>query len=286
MRICSLLPSATEIVADLGLASSLVGRSEECDWPPEVAALPVVTAARVDSAALDSRRIDAAVRDAVRGGVSLYELDGDLVDELRPDVILTQDLCTVCAVSSDDVDRLCAVDAEVVSLDPRDIDEVLASVEALAERLGVSDRAQAVVDRARAEIAAVQRAVAGRPRPRVFVAEWLDPPFAPGHWLPQMVELAGGECVLGCTGEPSFTTTWEEVAAARPELIVLAPCGFDAARAAAEARGLDLPAPAVAVDANAYYSRPTPRLADGVRQLAALFHPDAVESPLPAVRVA
>ena len=147
------MPSATEIVAELGLAGSLVGRSEECDWPPEVAAVPVVTAARIDSAALGSRAIDAAVRAAVRDGSSLYALDAALVEELRPDVIVTQDLCTVCAVSSDDVNRLCAVEADVVSLDPRDVDEVLAAVEALGDRLGVRDRARAVVERAREEIA-------------------------------------------------------------------------------------------------------------------------------------
>jgi len=285
MRICSLLPSATEILGELGLAESLVAVSEECDWPPEVTDLPVVTASRVDSAVLRSAEIDAAVRDAVRGGESLYALDADLIAELRPDVIVTQDLCAVCAVSSDDVGRLCAVDAEVISLDPRTIAGICSTVTTLAKRFGVDDRATEVVDTVRRTIAEVAAAVDGLPVRRVFVAEWLDPPFAAGHWLPEMVRLAGGVDVLGREGEPSYATTWEDVRARDPELVVLAPCGFDAERASREAAGIAIPAPAVAVDANAYYSRPSPRVAEGVRQLASLFHSGAVQSMLPAIPV-
>jgi iron complex transport system substrate-binding protein len=284
MRICSLLPSATEIVAQLGLTEALVGVSEECDWPPEVRELPVVTASRVDPTSLTSAEIDGAIREAVADGRSLYALDEQLLADLSPDVIVTQDLCSVCAVSGSDVATLCPVDAEVVSLNPGTLEGIAASVESLASRLGVDERGASVAGEMRATIDEVRHAVAGRPRRRVFVAEWTDPPFAAGHWVPEMVEAAGGEDVLGRAAEPSYPTTWAVVAALEPELVVLAACGFDAQRAAEEARDLDLPAPAVAVDANAYYSRPAPRVADGVRQLGFLLHPDACSDPgLPAV---
>ena len=285
MRICSLLPSATEIVGHLGLAESLVGVSEECDWPPGVDR-PIVTASRVDPATLSGSEIDSAVRAAVAGGRSLYAVDEELLAELAPDVILTQDLCTVCAVSSDDVATLCPVGVEVISLNPMTLEEIAESVETLSERLGVPERGAAVAGEMRGAISEVRRAVEGRPLRRIFVAEWVDPPFAAGHWLPEMVAAAGGEDVLGRAGEPSFTTTWDVVAAAQPELVVVATCGFDAQRGAEEARGLELRAPAIAVDANAYYSRPAPRVADGIRQLGHLLHPEVCADPgLPAVQV-
>lgn len=286
MRICSLLPSATEIVADLGFAGSLVGVSAECRWPSEVVGTPIVTAARIDSTALTNTQIDRAVRDAIVDGQSLYAIDAELIERLRPDVIVTQDLCTVCAVSSADVASACAIDAEIISLDPGTIDEVARSVLLLAERLGVSGRGAAIVDEMRASIESVRRAVEGRPPPRVFLAEWIDPPFAPGHWMPEMVEAAGGVNVLGAPGRPAVATTWERVAAQGPEIIVIAPCGFGAEDAAVRAAHLDLPCRAVAVDADNYYSRPAPRLADGVAQLGHLFHPDAVPDPgLPAIEI-
>ena len=272
MRIVSLLPSATEIVAALGLAESLVGRSEECDWPPEVRGLPVVTAARVDSETLSGAEIDAAVRAAVADGRSLYALDADLVERLAPDVIVTQDLCAVCAVSSSEV---CDVGARVVSLDPRTIAEIGESVIALGQALGREERARETAAQMHERIERVRSAVAELPRRRIFVAEWLDPPFASGHWIPEMVTAAGGIDVLGRAGEHSVPTSWDAVAAERPELIVLAPCGFDARRASQEAVGLDLPAPSVAVDANAYFARPSPRIAEGVEQLGRLLHPQA-----------
>ena len=243
----------------LGLADALVGRSEECDWPPEVQELPVVTASRVDSAALGGAAIDAAVR-------------ADLVERLAPDVILTQDLCAVCAVSSAEV---CDVGAQVISLDPHTITEIGESVVALGRELGCAERGREVASEMHGRIDRVRAAVADLPRRRIFVAEWLDPPFASGHWIPEMVTAAGGIDVLGRAGEHSVPTTWEAVAAERPELIVLAPCGFDATRALAEAAGLQLPAPAVAVDANAYFARPSPRIAEGVEQLGRLLHPEA-----------
>jgi iron complex transport system substrate-binding protein len=286
MRICSLLPSATEIVGHLGLTDALVGVSEECDWPAEVRGLPVVTASRVSPASLTSGQIDAAVRDAIADGRSLYALDEELLADLAPDVIVTQDLCAVCAVSGSDVTTLCPVGADVISLNPTTLEGIAASVETLASRLGVAERGASVARAMGEEIDEVRRAVADRAPRRVFVAEWTDPPFAAGHWVPEMIEAAGGEDVLGRGGEPSYPTTWAEVAALAPELVVIAACGFDAERGAEEARDLDLPAPAVAVDANAYYSRPAPRVAEGIRQLGFLLHPEVCADPgLPAVEL-
>jgi iron complex transport system substrate-binding protein len=287
VRICSFLPSATEIIAELGLIDSLVGVSEECRWPTDVVGLPVVTAARIDPSELSSLEIDSAVRAALRAGESLYAVDADLVNELAPDVIVTQDLCAVCAVSSGELASACPVGAEIVSLDPRTYGEVAASIELLAAKLGVPDRGRAIAHRMSATAESVADAVRGLPRRRVFFAEWLDPPFCAGHWLPEMIELAGGEDVLGHSGEPSFATTWETVFESEPELVVVGPCGFDADAAARRADGVEWSVPAVVVDGDAYYSRPGPRLADGVRQLAHLFHPDAVPDPgLPAYAVA
>jgi iron complex transport system substrate-binding protein len=279
VRICSLLPSATEIVADLGLIDSLVGVSEECAWPPEVRSKPRVTAAKIDSRSLSSAQIDRAVRDSIGDGQSLYTVDAELIDELRPDLLITQDLCTVCAVSSGDLASACPVGAEVLSLDPGTIGEVADTVTLLGERLGARERARHIVGEMWHKIDGVRSAVEGLPRPRVFVAEWTDPPFCAGHWVPEMVEAAGGVEVMGAAGKPSYSTTWDEVFALAPELIVIAPCGFLAGDAAERAAGLNLPCRAVAVDADSYFSRPAPRLADGVLQLGHLLHPEAVPDP-------
>src|SRR3954454_13847988 len=184
MRVCSLLPSATEIVADLGLIDSLVGISEECAWPPEVNTKARVTAAKIDSPNLSSAEIEDIVRASIGDGHSLYTVDAELIDELRPEVLITQDLCTVCAVSSGDLATACPVGAEIISLDPGTLDEVADTVTLLGERLGAADTARAIVDQMRAKIAAVRSAVDGLPRRRIFVAEWLDPPFTAGHWVP------------------------------------------------------------------------------------------------------
>jgi iron complex transport system substrate-binding protein len=251
-----------------------------------VAGLPVVTAARIDSGALRSADIDAAVRAAVLDGRPLYALDEDLIRALAPDLVITQDLCHVCAVSSDEVGRVRSLDAEVLALDPRTLAEVAESVRTVAARLGVPERGEAAAGAMERSIAQTRSAVAGTAPVRVFVAEWLDPPFAAGHWLPEMVAAAGGVEVLGTAGMPSFATTWADVAAARPQLIVAAACGFDAGRIAAEAEGMEFPCRTVAVDANAHYSRPAPRLAEGVAQLAFMLHPDAAPDPgLPAVEL-
>jgi iron complex transport system substrate-binding protein len=286
MRICSLLPSATEIVADLGLVDSLVGISEECDWPLEVRGLPVVTASRVDASRLSSLEIDKAVREAVGDGRPLYAIDRALLEALQPDLILTQNLCAVCAVSADHVSELSATAAEVVALDAHTLAEIKERILSLADLLGVSARGRTVVAEMDAKIAAVRERLSDAPTPSVFVAEWLDPPYAAGHWIPEMVEIAGGRDVLGQAGAPSYPTSWETVQEAQPKLVVVAPCGFDHLRAAREATLPPLACRAVAVDSNAYYARPAPRLADGVAQLAFLIHPDLVDDPgLPYVEL-
>ena len=269
MRVVSLLPSATEIVADLGLLGSLVGRSHECQWPEGVRSVPVVSASRIDSAALSGRQIDQAVRVAVEKGETLYAVDGDLLASLRPDVILTQDLCKVCAVSGAE---MADVGAKVISLGPRTLSEVAESVRYLGRELGVTDRGLAVAGKMMERIDAVRRASQGKCRPRVFVAEWIDPPFACGHWIPEMVEAAGGEEVLGRAGQRSVRTSWDAVRATNPELIVAAPCGFDQERSAREAESIDVGCPVVAVDADRYFVRPAPSLAHGVEILARIFH--------------
>ena len=286
MRICSFLPSATEIVCELGLGDSLVGVSEECRWPPSVIGKPVVTAARIDPSSLSSLEIDEVVRSSLRDGRSLYTVDAELIDALEPDLIVTQDLCAVCAVSSGELASACPVGAEVVSLDPRTFGDVVDSVRLLAGRLGVGARGEEIATRMVDAVEQVAAAVRGLPRPRVFFAEWLEPPFCPGHWLPEMIELAGGVSLLGKPGEPSRQTTWEAVLALEPELVVIGPCGFGVEEAAARAEGIAWPCPAVAVDGDGYYSRPAPRLADGVRQLAHLFHPeDCLDPGLPAIQL-
>jgi iron complex transport system substrate-binding protein len=286
MRICSLLPSATEIVADLGLVESLVGVSAECRWPPEVVGKPVVTAARFDPSALSSLEIDAAVRASIDDGGSLYVVDADLLAELQPDLIITQDLCAVCAVSSRDLASACPVGAEVVSMDPRTYRDVAGSVRQLATQLGVAERGERIADAMLAVFEETARAVRDLPVRRVFFAEWIEPPFCSGHWLPEMIAAAGGADVLGRPGEPSFATSWDAVIRHAPELVVAGPCGFGVEEAAARSAALELPVPIVAVDGDSYYSRPAPRLADGVRQLAYLLHPEAVPDPgLPVIRL-
>jgi len=279
MRIVSLLPSATDMIAELGLLDSLVGVSEDCNWPPEVAEKPLVARTRIDVSAMSSAEIDAVVSAAVSESHSIYAVDAQLMSELRPDLVITQDLCEVCAVSSGDLATACPIGTEVFSMNPRSLDDVVESVIVLGDRLGVHGRGVAVADAMRAKVGAVRAAVAGLARPRVFVAEWLDPPYGSGHWLPEMVEAAGGTNVLSKPGEYSFATTWETVLGEEPELVVLAACGFSLEQALERTTDLRLPVRTVVVDGDAHFSRPAPRLADGVRQLAHLLHPEAVADP-------
>ena len=287
MRVVSLLPSATEIVASIGMQSALVGRSAECDWPPRVLNLPVVTAARVPTEGLGSRAIDEGVREAIAEGASLYAVDERLIRELQPDLVITQDLCEVCAVSSGEVRSIRGLGADVLSLDPRTVGQIEGTVDTIADRLGVCERGGGVVREMRRTILEAERSVRGRPPRRVVVLEWVDPPFACGHWLPEMVEHGGRRSSCSAARvQPSRQVTWDDVRAADPELLVLAACGFDAHRTADEAGELPLDVPTVAVDANARFSRPAPRVAEGVAQLAHLFHPDVVADPgYPAVVV-
>lgn len=269
MRIVSLLPSATEIVVDLGLGDALVGRSHECNWPMSVKSVPVVSSSRIDSANLSGAAIDREVREALASGQALYAVDDEVLGSLQPEVILTQDLCRVCAVSGGD---LRDVGARVISLGPHTLAEVAESVRYLGRELGVQEKGEEVARWMIERIDRVKASVAGKRRPRVFLAEWLEPPFACGHWIPEMVAAAGGDEVMGRAGERSFTTTWEAVRAAAPEMVIAAPCGFDEERAARDAASLDLGCPVVAVDADRYFVRPSPSLAEGVELLARIFH--------------
>lgn len=302
MRVLSLVPSATEIVCALGAVDLLVGRTHECDHPAEAAAVPAVTRTSLATApGTTTGDIDRAVAQRVGDGDALYEIDGALVQRLRPDVILAQDLCAVCAVPSGRVaaalDRL-GCRAEVLSLDPPGIDGILGDIVAVGAALGCPDRARALVDQLRERIERVRAAVAGRPRVPVCAIEWDDPAFAGGHWVPEMIAAAGGADVLGRARVPSRRVAWAEVADARPEIIVHMPCGFDLHGAAAQGAGLyripEVAATAAAragriwaVDASAYFSRPGPRVVDGIEILAAIIHPGSVAGPAPgtAVRV-
>ena len=273
MRIVSLIPSATEIIGELGLTDNLVGRSCECNWPPTILNTAVVSLSRVDSLQLSGAQIDAQVRSALGDGKELYSIDEEVLRQLAPDVIITQDLCQVCAVSSDNV---CDVGARVISLDPRTINEVAESVAFLGAQLGVAAEGKQVADHMLERIEKVRRAVVGRKRPRVFIAEWLDPPFASGHWIPEMVDAAGGIEVLGKPGVPSVTTSWQAVRDAKPEIVIFAPCGFDEVRAAKEAAVLvdqfDPNWQTACVNADRFFARPAPSIADGIEQLAKIFH--------------
>jgi iron complex transport system substrate-binding protein len=287
VRIVSLLPSATDILYELGLLDAIVGISEDCDWPPEARSKPLVARNRIDLSGLSSAQIEEVVSGAASESHSLYAVDAELMDELRPDLVITQDVCSVCAVSSGDLASACPVGAEVYSMNPRTLEEVIESVVALAERVGVRDRGLDVAEVMRAKIRATRDAVEHLERPRVFVAEWLDPPYNAGHWLPDMVEAAGGTNLLSAPGEYSTPTSWEAILAAGPDLVVVAACGFDITEASERAADLSLPVRAVVVDGGAHFSRPAPRVADGVQQLGHLLHPGAAPDPgLPHVELA
>ncbi len=273
MRIVSLLPSTTEILFALGVGEDVVGVTFECDFPAEARGRRVVSGTTMPEG-LDPAGIDAWVAAATAAGEDLYTLDAGARSDLDPDLVLTQDLCAVCAIDVDTVDEALAhlvCRAEVLSFDPHTIAEIADSVRAIGRAVGREQEAEQLAATVDALDAA--RAQAGTTRPRVVVLEWTDPPYAPGHWIPEMVEAAGGECVLGTAGARSVRTTWDEVAAARPDLVVVAPCGFDREGARAQERALlatgVLPpgVPTYAVDANAHWARPGPRVVEGVEDL-------------------
>jgi iron complex transport system substrate-binding protein len=281
MRIVSLLPSATEIVYALGLGEQLVGVTFECDQPASARAEKAVVVGGRDTAGMTPAAIDAYVRAQLAAGEDLYTLRADALAALAPDLILTQDLCRVCALPAGDVaDALdylgCA--AEVVSLDPHRLDDVLATILTVGERAGAEAEAERLAAALRRRLAAVADRVAGRRRPSMAVIEWADPPFTAGHWVPDLVTAAGGRPVAASPGGRSEPTSWDQIAAARPEVVVVAPCGFhlDAAAAQAELVARRLPGlPVWAIDADGLVVRPGPRLVDGVEALAAILHTDA-----------
>jgi iron complex transport system substrate-binding protein len=294
MRIVSLVPHATELLFALGVGPDVVGVTHECDHPPEAQELEPVTRDALP-AGLDAGEIDAAVRERTRAGESIYELDREALEELAPDLIVTQALCPVCAVSYEEVAELAQElpsCPRVISLDPGTLGEVLGDVRTLAQATGRRERGVELIQEAATRIDRVRLAVRGRRRRRVAALEWLEPIYVAGHWTPQLIELAGGEDVLGFPGEPSRTATWEELEAATPEVVVAMPCGYDAPRAQADAAGHARELGrlganrVVAVDASAYFSRPGPRLIDGLELLAHILHPQQVpDAPAQALPV-
>jgi iron complex transport system substrate-binding protein len=294
VRIVSLVPSATETLFALGLGPDVIAVTHECDYPPAARELPKITR-DVLPAGLSAREIDAAVKERTLAGESIYELDDELLHDLRPDLIVTQALCSVCAVSYDDV-RALAEEIEthprVVSLDPRTVGEVLGDFRTLAQLTDRKDTAVDLVRDASARIDRVRLAVRGLRRPRVAALEWLDPPFAAGHWVPQLIDYAGGEDALGFAGEKSEERSWQEIEAAQPDVVIVMPCGYDAEIAHREAEmhrdelaGVGA-GEVVAVDAAAYFSRPGPRIIDGLELLAHIIHPEKFpEPPGPAFMV-
>jgi iron complex transport system substrate-binding protein len=287
MRIASLVPSATEALFALGLGDRVVAVTHECDFPPEATGLPRLTRSVLPDD-LPSAEIDARVRELVGAGEALYELDEPTLADLGPELIVTQAVCEVCAVSYDDVRAVAArlrSRPRVLSLDPSRLGQVLADIEQLGTAAGEPGAGRALGAELTARLRRVEVEVAGLGRPRVAALEWLDPPYVAGHWVPEMVAAAGGVEVLGVAGGRSRVAEWEEVADAAPETVIVMPCGFDADAAAAEARAHADRLHAlgaeriVAVDAAASFSRPGPRLVDGVELLAHLLHPDAVAAP-------
>ena len=294
MQICSLLPSATEILYALGLGDSVAGVTHECDFPPEAARKPPLIRPRVDPQALPAV-IDRQVTDLVSRGESIYAVDADLLASLAPDLIITQDLCHVCAASPDDLATALTRFSKrprVLSLSPHSLADVWDDIRRIGEATGRRRDAQALSITLEQKVAGIEMKLARAPRHRVLCLEWMDPFYIGGHWVPEMVAKAHGEDALGRPGEPSFRATPDEIAKAEPEIIIVMPCGYGAARAAAEFDAEKLPAswkdlPAIrsrqvfAVDANSYFSRPGPRLADGVGLLAHIFHPDIMPLHLP-----
>ena len=295
-RICSLLPSATEIVYALGLEDRLVGVTHECDYPLAAQIKPHVTSSVIDSEGLSAREIDQAVRESLAEQATIYHLDRDLLEEIRPDLILTQELCDVCAVGTREVRAVLAslpARPQLVSLEPRTLAEVFDSILLLGRLTGTLRHALTVVDALRCRLGEVRQAVAGRPPVRVLTLEWVDPVFVGGHWVPEMAQIAGGHDVLGRAGEPSREVGWPDVSESTPDVIVAMPCGFGLERTEQELARASLPPewdelPAVqagrvfVVDGSSYFNRPGPRLVDGVEILAAILHPDVFSQAPPA----
>jgi iron complex transport system substrate-binding protein len=287
VRIASLVPSSTEMLFALGLGDQVVAVTHECDYPPEAASKPHLTRSIIPEG-LEAGEIDAAVREAVGAGRHLYELDEPALAAEDPDLIVTQAVCEVCAVSYDDVVAVAGrlpSRPKVISLDPSNLAEVLSDVTRLGEAAGVPDEAAKLRADLERRLEAVRAATSDAPRPRVLALEWLDPAFIGGHWVPEMIAAAGGEDVLGEAGAKSRTADWDELAGSDPDVVVAMPCGWDArqARAEVEKRPAEIGSLGAmrvwAVDAAASFSRPGPRLIEGTELLAHLLHPDRVAAP-------
>ncbi len=297
MRIVSLLASATEIVCALGLEDHLVGISHECDYPPDALDRPRVSRPRFDPEGMSSGEVDRAVRHAVSTYGSVYQIDGDLLEEVAPDIVFTQAVCEVCAVPTagvTDVVRRRGLDARVVSLDAHDLDGILETILQVGETCGVDQRAHQMVDGLRRRLELVRTRVRDLRRPRLLALEWLDPPFAPGHWVPELVRIAGARNLIGEPAARSVEIAWEKLRGLDPEALVVMPCGFglEASREDADAHAerllevADVPirkGRAWVVDASSYFNRSGPRAVDGAEILAGLLHPEAVEPPPPDV---
>jgi iron complex transport system substrate-binding protein len=294
VRICSLVPAATEVLFALGLGDRVVGVTHECDWPPEAAAKPVVTASLIQTGDLSSAEIDRLVAETAWDGGPLYAIDEERWAEVDADVIVMQELCDVCAVSTDQVEGVLEarpLDVEVLDYSPSTLAGIGETIGTLGARLGAEAEAAGLADGMASRLERIASALAGvETSPRVFVTEWLEPPYSAGHWVPDMVSAAGGTDVAGMSGEPSHRMRWPDVAALEPDVVVLAPCGFDLDRTLSEVVPLDLSAhllgtPArqesrvFAVDANAMFSRAGPRVVDGVEVLAHLLHPEEYPDP-------
>ena len=291
MRIVSLLPSTTEILFEIGAGPEVVGVTFECDHPAEARSRRIVSTSALPEG-LSPTEIDAFVTRAMHAGEDLYHLDAGALSGLDADLVVTQDLCAVCAVDVSVVDDALAhlgCTAEVLTIDPHTLGEVLKSVATLGKATSREAAAESLVAGLRARLDAVVRRTSGRRAPRTLVLEWTDPPFAPGHWVPEMIELAGGLSVLGTAGAASSRVAWEDVVASSPGVIVCAPCGYGLDQSAALATEVVasgvLPAevPVWAVDANASFARPGPRLVDGVEALAGILHPEVMDAPAPAM---
>ena len=285
-----MLPSATEIVYALGLEDELVGVTFECNEPARARLEKRIVVGGRDTSGMTPGDIDRYVRDQLAAGGDLYTLDAGALAEIAPDVILTQDLCRVCALPTDQVDE--ALDylgcrADVISLDPRTLDDVLDSIKIVGKRADVDQRAGELVTALRARLDAVASRVVGRPRPRVAVLEWVDPPFTGGHWVPDLITAAGGQPVVSDPGEYSRERRWDEIVDAAPDLVLVSPCGFDLEGAAVQAVVVAERLPGVpiwAIDADGLVVRPGPRLVEGVEAIATALHPDAFARPHPGIR--
>ena len=294
LRIASLLPSATEIVCALGLEENLIGITHECDYPSSVTGKPHLTASRISHETMTSAEIDHAVRSQLDGHGSIYDLNEKLLAELKPDLILTQELCEVCAVSYKTVQKaakMYVADAQVLSLEPNTIEDIFENIKTVGDLCGVSEKAEEVVkdlqnrlDEIRAKTKTIKN------RPRVFMLEWLEPPFAPGHWVPQQVEIAGGVCLSGEAGKKSVTTTYEKIVETQPDILVFIPCGYYTEDILRQLPNTVFPEsfseiPAIkngevwALDATSYFSRPAPRVIDGAEILAKIVHPEIFGAP-------